>query len=121
MKIFNKSLKDTFRKMPSTILDTDEKYENLLNLYKELKKNDNNNNKKVSDLKVTITDNILEGLNWLTDSQDEALLKNLSEHNIQRSVQTFPNLDRNEKINVLVTGSLYLVGLTLKVLDFKID
>lgn len=108
--------------MPSAILDNDEKYEKLLNLYKELKKIDNNNNEKA--FKVTIADNILEGLNWLTESRDEDLLKKLSEYNnhkFMQTNQTFPNLDQDENINVLITGSLYLVGLTLKVLNFKID
>lgn len=109
--------------MPSAVFDTDEKYEKLLNLYKELKNYDSNNNDKKSvNSNVIIAENILEGLNWLTGNQDEVLFKNSLEHVTKRSQNSiYSEFNKHEKINVLITGSLYLVGLTLKVLNFKID
>ncbi|CAF0706126.1 unnamed protein product [Brachionus calyciflorus] len=112
--------KDTFRKMPSVVLDNDEKYENLLKMYINLadekyKKCDVNNNEHFES-KSQVFDNILESLDWLTDSRDEVLRKKLSE---TKAVCTSSDNDQN--INVLITGSLYLVGLALKVLRFKID
>lgn len=59
-------------------------------------------------------DNILESLNWLTRGQDDVLAKQLRN-------ETATNRSHSQKTNVLITGSLYLVGLSLKVLQYKID
>ena len=104
-------LLDTLRLMPSASLDSDEKYEKLLQSYLNLcspKKNDSYNKSNCK-----LFDNILDSLIWLTEHKDKNLLeqqKNLSNFN-----------DENQKTNVLITGSLYLVGLALKVLKFKTD
>jgi folylpolyglutamate synthase/dihydropteroate synthase len=41
--------------------------------------------------------------------------------NISDSLKWLTTRNREEEINVLITGSLYLVGLSLKLLDHKID
>ena len=89
---------DNVRKMPSASLDTDAKYTKLVELYANL----NAASDATSDSKCKIFENVFEALNWLTDLNT-----------------THTNTEEN--INVLVTGSLYLVGLSLKVLNFKID
>ena len=99
--------------MPSASLDSDEKYEKLLLSYLNLcssKKNDSYNKSNCK-----LFDNILESLIWLTEHKD----KNLLEQQQQENLSNFN--DEKQKTNVLITGSLYLVGLALKVLKFKTD
>jgi hypothetical protein len=117
---------DTVRKMPSSLNDTDSKYQSLLQICNEMYQNDQN-----VEPNSKIFENILEGLNWLTNEKDPLILKQLVQ---KRSAYLNPELNANifdsyphnnssqeDKINVLVTGSLYLVGLTLKCLNFRID
>ncbi len=97
--------------MPSASLDSDEKYEKLLLSYLNLcssKKNDSYNKSNCK-----LFDNILESLIWLTEHKDKNLLEQ------QQSLSNFN--DEKQKTNVLITGSLYLVGLALKVLKFETD
>lgn len=117
--------------MPSASLDSDDKYTRLLQLYQDLyankfksashrvestSKDTNNNNNNKSNCKLF--DNILESLIWLTEQQDKNLLAQLtSQDNLDRLVNTSES--HSSRINVLITGSLYLVGLSLKVLNFK--
>ena len=98
--------------MPSASLDSDEKYEKLLLSYLNLcssKKNDSYNKSNCK-----LFDNILESLIWLTEHKDKNLLEQQ-----QENLSNFN--DEKQKTNVLITGSLYLVGLALKVLNFKTD
>lgn len=111
--------------MPSVVLDTDSKYQNMLDNFLAL------NNEKFAGKNLEsrnpeckIFDNVLESLVWLTKSQDQSLLGQLnkSRQTSENDIDNFPiEIKDSEKINVLITGSLYLVGLSLKVLDFKID
>ena len=113
------------RRMPSASFDTEEKYKKLLSSYLRVQsdnlnfQNDTNNNNE-SLINCKIFDNILESLIWLTKNGDDNLTKQLSSNTKQmqglKTVET-----RNQKINVLITGSLYLVGLSLKVLNFKMN
>ncbi len=100
--------------MPSASLDSDEKYEKLLLSYLNLcssKKNDSYNKSNCK-----LFDNILESLIWLTEHKDKNLLEQQQQ---QQSLSNFN--DEKQKTNVLITGSLYLVGLALKVLKFETD
>jgi folylpolyglutamate synthase/dihydropteroate synthase len=101
--------------MPSASLDSDEKYEKLLLSYLNLcssKKNDSYNKSNCK-----LFDNILESLIWLTEHKDKNLLEQQQQQ--QENLSNFN--DEKQKTNVLITGSLYLVGLALKVLKFKTD
>ena len=79
--------------MPSASLDTDAKYTNLVEIY-------NNLNKATDTSKSKIFENVFEALNWLTDQKDQMLT----------TQQNSTNVNIDQKINVLITGSLYLVG-----------
>ena len=113
------------RRMPSALFDTDEKYKKLLSSYLRVHsdnlnfQNDTNNNNE-SLINCKIFDNILESLIWLTKNGDDNLTKQLCTNTKQlKGLQTAETPD--QKINVLITGSLYLVGLSLKVLNFKMN
>lgn len=112
-------LTDTVRKMPMAALDNDEKYTNLVKNFIEIQSFDKNNNddSKSIDYNYKIFENVFEGLMWLTNGNDENLVKQAS--NFQSIVQDPESADNKPKVNVLITGSLYLVGLSLKVLGFK--
>lgn len=112
-------------------------------------KSNNNNDRNNNDILATtisnkssckLFDNILESLIWLTENKDKNLLSQiLSSNNSQQHstadyfssvyIEENKEVDEEEeknnqqqkKTNVLITGSLYLVGLTLKVLNFKTD
>jgi len=101
-----KGTQDNVRKMPMQKLDNEEKYKKLIETFLQLQvdriqqanKADQNNN--VEDgINYKIFDNVQESLDWLTSEETR----------------------KGERLNVLVTGSLYLVGLALKVLEFKMD
>jgi hypothetical protein len=81
------------------------KYDELISSFNEIK-NELNIQKKID---CKIFSNIFESINWLTNGM-EPLLSDQNNNN-----------NDNQKINVLITGSLYLVGLSLKVLEQKID
>ena len=68
------------------------KYENLIELFKSLHKEKYDG--QTAECKYF--SNIEDSLEWLTNS-------------------------KRQKTNILVTGSLYLVGLVLKVLNYEID
>ena len=112
--------------MPAAALDTDEKYSMLVKTYAKLiakkKKRsalgsieaaciDMNNNemgKETADAAAAaancqIFNNVSDAIEWLT-----------AKHTVKDDVST-------TNTNVVITGSLYLVGLALKVLNFKID
>lgn len=100
-------------------LDNDEKYTNLIKNFIEIQSFDKNNNddSKSIDYNYKIFESVFEGLMWLTNGNDENLAKQAS--NLQSIVQDPKSADKKPKVNVLITGSLYLVGLSLKVLGFK--
>jgi hypothetical protein len=100
--------------MPAAALDTDEKYTKLVQTYNELIEakrlaaaNDdcaNNNplaNEKRTAHECKIFDNVSGSIEWLLSTPEPT------------GVDTHTN--------IVITGSLYLVGLSLKVLNFKID
>ena len=106
--------------MPSAELDTNDKYQNLiksfLNLqFKNTGLDPNNNDKKINHQVFT---NVLDSLIWLTNGSDKNLIEKY-----QSTELSDLNLDKNraniinKPVNVLITGSLYLVGLSLQVLD----
>ncbi len=122
--------------MPSASLDCDEKYTKLLKSYQELclsKNNDKNNNDILCATKehsankssCKLFDNILESLIWLTENKDKNLLSQIQSENSQHTTANLSECiekeNQEKKTNVLITGSLYLVGLTLKVLNFNTD
>ena len=111
-------LSDNFRKTPMDALDNDDKYINLVKTFLEIQhiKFDENNNPQ-PDLNYKMFENVFESLMWLTNGSDETLLKQVS--NFQPEFQPAVP-EQPQKVNVLITGSLYLVGLALKVLGFKI-
>ena len=89
------------------------------------------NSKNISNFnQPNIFDNIYESLLWLTDFRDDELLNhkfrngfshtNINNHKCSFESNNTLNGETKDKINVLITGSLYLVGLTLEVLDFHI-
>ncbi len=102
--------------MPSVSLDTDEKYTNLVEIYQNLNKNSQNDS-----IKCQIFDNVYDALNWLTEFNEPELIDRLNSQAGTGLNETNRILDGDKKINILVTGSLYLVGLSLKVLNFKIN
>lgn len=106
--------------MPNSMLDTDEKYTKLAQTYSKLEAEKIlNPDNDLLKSKCKIFDNILEALNWLTQRKDDTLKNQL---NFNEKLTPTDNItNNNEKINVLITGSLYLVGLSLKVLKYKID
>jgi len=73
-----------------------------------------------------IFENIIDSLVWLTEQKDAELLDKIYLNNKidDASSLNFNHCDdsQNEEkhINVFITGSLYLVGLALEVLNFKI-
>ena len=104
--------------MPKATLDTDLKYTSLMETYlklSQLDENSNNSNEKPS---CQIFESILEGLDWLTNGKDASIAAKLNELNLN---PTKNSSESCSKVNVVITGSLYLVGLSLKVLNFKID
>lgn len=111
--------------MPMASLDKDEKYKNLIETFLNLQinrlKNDQNNNNDADKINYKIFDNILESLVWLTEGGDRKLKMQITAEDENKHPLNTSNFSgsENEKINVLITGSLYLVGLSLKVLDYK--
>ena len=99
--------------MPSTILDTDIKYTHLVDIYNDLKKTNQDKQYKESQSKCQIFESVYEALNWLTDFNDPILNKKIAGENSEQ-------INSGEKVNVLITGSLYLVGLSLKCLNYEI-
>jgi folylpolyglutamate synthase/dihydropteroate synthase len=102
--------------MPSVSLDTDEKYTNLVEIYQNLTKNSQSDNTKCQ-----IFDNVYDALNWLTEFNEPELAGSVNSQSGTGLNTTNQVLNADKKINILVTGSLYLVGLSLKVLNFKIN
>jgi hypothetical protein len=102
--------------MPSVSLDTDEKYTNLVEIYQNLNKNSQSDNTKCQ-----IFDNVYDALNWLTEFSEPELTGSVNSQSGTGLNTTNQVLNADKKINILVTGSLYLVGLSLKVLNFKIN
>ena len=101
-------------------LDNDEKYENLVKTFlkiQNLDKNNNSNDSQSIDYNYKIFENVFEALMWLTNGNDENLVKQAS--NFQPVMLNPEYGQQKPKVNVLITGSLYLVGLSLKVLGFK--
>lgn len=99
--------------MPNAALDTDSKYQHLLESFSKLYEEKFGESRKGEKPQCRIFDNILESLNWLTQGRDELLAEQLKNENTNA-------MTSKPKINVLITGSLYLVGLSLKVLKFPI-
>jgi hypothetical protein len=103
------------------------KYFQLVETYKTIM---SNLNKSINEPRIF--ENIFDSLVWLTDHKDPGLLNqiksdiqiddinnlNINENDFSNSI----NEQKNEEMhtNVLITGSLYLVGLTLEVLNFQI-
>jgi folylpolyglutamate synthase/dihydropteroate synthase len=115
---------DNVRKMPTAVLDNDQKYQNMLEVCLKM------NRKTNSKLKCKIFENVLEALMWATESRDANLQQQMTigrsaypnHENIHSLISVSEQETQNgQKINVLVTGSLYLVGLALKVLNYKIS
>lgn len=113
--------------MPSALLDVDSKYEKLLETYKAIYAQKFNETKPPN---CRVFENVLEALNSLTEARDDLLknqlLSGISLYSQTQIQKNMPNKsvtisNKNTKINVLITGSLYLVGLSLKVLNFNID
>ena len=98
--------------MPSVSLDTDDKYTNLVEIYQSLNTNSPKDN-------CRIFENVFEALDWLTDNREPEIVKSAGSSDTCL-YSTNKNANGDKKINILVTGSLYLVGLSLKVLNFKI-
>ena len=99
--------------MPSAELDTNDKYQNLiksfLNIqFKNTSRDPNNNDKKINHQVFT---NVLDSLIWLTNGSDKNLIEKY-----QSTELSDLNLDK-DRANIIITGSLYLVGLSLQVLD----
>ncbi len=101
--------------MPSASLENEEKYKNLIDSYIRLKRHKKPEDENNNNINCQLFENILESLIWLTESRDQNLTKQLL---ISEKAKTE---GKNQKINVLITGSLYLVGLSLKILNYKID
>jgi folylpolyglutamate synthase len=101
-----KTMQDNVRKMPMQKLENEDKYRKLIETFLDLQidrirqeaTTDKNNNIDEG-INYKIFDNVQESLEWLTCEEVKS----------------------GERLNVLVTGSLYLVGLALKVLEFKMD
>jgi hypothetical protein len=102
--------------MPMAALDNDDKYTNLVKNLIEIQETSDKSNNNQAALNYKIFENVFEALMWLTCGNDETLLKQAP--NFQFEPQLIEK--QKQKVNVLITGSLYLVGLSLKVLDFKI-
>ena len=84
--------------MPSSFLDTDAKYDTLVKLFDdELKQRDADYQMRNKNQEHRRFESVCDALEWLTPTNDSV------------------------KVNVLITGSLYLCGLALKALDFKIN
>jgi hypothetical protein len=72
-----------------------------------------------------IFENIFDSLVWLTEHKDAGLINQIFLNDnlncVKNSTLNHSNFTQEDKhINVLITGSLYLVGLALEVLNFKI-
>lgn len=117
---FANTSQDTVRKMPSADLDTNEKYQNLINSFlnlqiKQPSRDTNNNNKKIN---YKVFTNVLDSLAWLTNGSDGNLVKKYQSVELSDLNLANANANKtNKNVNVLITGSLYLVGLSLQVLD----
>lgn len=122
--------------MPNTVLDTDSKYQNLLkgflSLHHDKFASTEESERQPPECKVF--GNILDSLGWLTNLQDDLLANQLKHSkpaaildqvNLNNATTNIPKMTDPQteppKINVLITGSLYLVGLSLKVLNYKIE
>lgn len=114
--------------MPNVVYDTESKYENLSKDFQSLYKEKFSSQTESELPKCKVFGNILDSLDWLTQNQDGLLANQLKhskpamfleEHQLTTSSSISDNFP--QKTNVLITGSLYLVGLSLKVLNFKID
>jgi hypothetical protein len=113
--------------MPNVLLDNDSKYINLVETYKNILEDKYKNKIKdeiflSKESSCRIFDNILEALNWITNNKDDMLknkLINLTGVSLEEKFNR--SNSKSTKINVVITGSLYLVGLSLKVLNYKID
>lgn len=95
-------LKDTL-KINQAVEDTS-KYDLLINSFNEIKKE----LKIEKSIECKVFLNVCEAISWLTNGKEPAI--DAYEDSNKTSVNT----------NVLITGSLYLVGLSLKVLEQKI-
>ena len=104
------------------------KYIQLVETYKTIMSNLNRTANE-----PRIFENIFDSLVWLTDHKDPGLLNQINLHDKINELEIndlndndFSNNSINESksqkthTNVLITGSLYLVGLTLEVLNFQI-
>lgn len=108
--------------MPYSSFDTDEKYQSLLLTCAKLYPDKHQQSYVNPNFKVF--ENVLDSLNWLTESSDPILNAQIK---CQKPAPLIENLDQyltdlnqtGSKLNVLITGSLYLVGLSLKVLNYK--
>jgi hypothetical protein len=113
--------------MPNAFLDNDSKYIHLVETYKKIfdEKSKNENEDKNFNLKkessCKIFDNILEALNWITNNKDDNLRNKTESLKGFSFEEKFDQSNKKSKINVVITGSLYLVGLSLKVLNYRID
>lgn len=85
--------------MPSAQSDTDSKYDNLVKLYLSLERQKYSNEPNAKHAECNKFESVSEALNWLREDAGQGQVKT----------------------NVLITGSLYLVGLALKLLNYKID
>ena len=85
--------------MPSAQLDNDSKYDNLVKLYLSLERQKYSNEPSAKHADCNKFDSVSEALDWLREDAGQG----------------------QAKTNVLITGSLYLVGLALKLLNYKID
>jgi hypothetical protein len=114
-------IQDNVRKMPSTASDTDAKYERLIENSKKifsLQDTDQNNNSVEETCKVF--GNVFDALVWLTKSGDKILMESFQARNAINKDSITHCMQCPVKTNIFITGSLYLVGLSLKVLNFKI-
>jgi hypothetical protein len=108
--------------MPNVFLDNDLKYNNLVDTYKKIfEEKYKDKNIKFKESSCKIFDNIFEALNWITDNKDDSLVNKLEKLKGSSLKENYNQSNNKSKINVVITGSLYLVGLSLKVLNYKID
>ena len=98
------------------------KYFQLVDTYKTIISNLNKSSNE-----PRIFENIFDSLVWLTEHKDPGLLNQINSDNKILSINDIDfrnsaneSITEEAHINVLITGSLYLVGLTLEVLNFQI-
>ena len=90
--------------MPSAQLDNDSKYDNLVNLYLALERQKYSGEANPKHAECQKFESVSEALEWLRGDKEPSINNQIA-----------------AKTNVLITGSLYLVGLALKLLEYKID